>query len=374
MKNVLVVYHYIAHYRIPIFNLLSKSDNPRYTVLSGLKTDIKIKTADSELAKLPPSKGGINWKIIKNFWFLKYFLFQFPVLKLSLSRKYDTVIFIGVMYYITTWFGAIFAKLSGKKVIFWTHGFIREENNLKGFVRKQFYKLADEILVYGQWAKDILVSKGFDPARVNLIYNSLDYDHQLKIRNAFQDGVPLELFKDKELPVIGFIGRLTPQKKVNLLLELARKINAEENRVNLLIIGSGEEEDHLKELASDLGLTDNIIFYGACYDEEVLYKLIRSMKAIISPGEVGLTAIHALTYGVPVITHNKFNRQMPEFEAIIEDKTGDFFEYDNVDSLKEVVLKWMYEKKAGDTVKECYRVVDEYYNPYTQKEIFDAVV
>ena len=74
MRNVLIVYHYIAHYRLPIFNLLSKSEKPSYTILSGIKTDINIKTANIEFSEISPKNGGVKWIIVKNYWFLKYFL------------------------------------------------------------------------------------------------------------------------------------------------------------------------------------------------------------------------------------------------------------------------------------------------------------
>ena len=74
MKNVLIVYHYIAHYRVPIFNILSKSTTPRYTLLSGTKTEINIKTASKELAKTKVENGGLRWIFVKNYWFLNLFL------------------------------------------------------------------------------------------------------------------------------------------------------------------------------------------------------------------------------------------------------------------------------------------------------------
>lgn len=374
MKNVLIVYHYIAHYRLPLYRILSRSDSPSYTFCSGTKSEISIKKADVKLAEMPVSEGGIKWILIKNWWLSKPFLIQFSVLKLSLSRKYDTIVYLGVMYYLSTWIGAILAKMTGKKVIFWTHGFLKEENNLKGFIRTLFYRLADEILVYGQRAKDILISKGFEASRIKLVYNSLDYDNQLHIKAKYQNDSITELFKNPNLPTIGFIGRITPTKKIGMLLEMLQQINKGDQKINLLIIGGGEQEKMLKKKAQELELEDYTLFYGPCYDEVMIYKLMQTMKVIVSPGEVGLTAIHALTYGIPVVTHNRFDKQGPEFEAIIPDKTGDFFEYEDLESMKNITLKWLLEKDKSLIEKDCNNVIDNYYNPYVQKKIFDSVV
>jgi glycosyltransferase involved in cell wall biosynthesis len=48
-------------------------------------------------------------------------------------------------------------------------------------------------------------------------------------------------------------------------------------------------------------LDDFIVFYGESYNERELAPLIALADVCVSPGNVGLTAIHALTYGTPVI-------------------------------------------------------------------------
>lgn len=71
-KQVAIIYNYIAHYRIPIFKILSNNTNPLYTIIAGTKPEIPIKIADISLAE----KKEINWIPIKNIWFFKYFLWQ----------------------------------------------------------------------------------------------------------------------------------------------------------------------------------------------------------------------------------------------------------------------------------------------------------
>lgn len=373
-KQVLIVYNYIAHYRIPIFALLSKSTSPNYTIASGTKTDIDIKIMDENSARLSVEDGGVNWIKLNNIWIFNLFLIQLKVLKLSVSSKYDSIIFLGNMYYLTTWIGAILGRLTGKKIIFWTHGYIRQEDNIQGFVRKIFYKLADEILVYGQRAKDILISKGFDSNKVNLIYNSLDFDSQLKIINDAKNEY-INNFSDESIPVVGFIGRLTKQKKVNLLLEVISKLKNKNILCNLLIIGGGEQLEYLENIAKELGISENVCFYGPCYDELMIYKMMKNMRVLVSPGEVGLTAIHSMTYGVPVISHDRFDKQMPEYEVIVPGLTGDFFDYSNASiSLQEILETWMSKESILVNRKACFEIIKKKYNPFVQLEIFNKTI
>lgn len=56
-------------------------------------------------------------------------------------------------------------------------------------------------------------------------------------------------------------------------------------------------------------------------------EFIYNADLCVSPGNVGLTAMHSLVFGCPVITHNCFEWQMPEFEAIQPGITGDFLRW-----------------------------------------------
>ncbi|XGA85297.1 glycosyltransferase [Polaribacter sejongensis] len=152
-------------------------------------------------------------------------------------------------------------------------------------------------------------------------------------------------------------------------------MNKDAPKSNLLIIGDGDQIEILKQKSNELGLNDFVCFYGPCYDEEKIFKLITLLKVVVSPGEVGLTAIHSLTFGVLVVTHNRFDMQMPEYEAIIEGDTGSFFDYNNpIPSLVEKINEWIYLPEDNLIKEKCFRIIDEYYNPYTQNKIFDNKV
>ena len=81
-------------------------------------------------------------------------------------------------------------------------------------------------------------------------------------------------------------------------------------------------------MIEELGISDQTWLYGACYDDLTLAELFYNSHVCVSPGNVGLTAIHALSFGCPVISHGNFPYQMPEFESIIPSITGDFLQQD----------------------------------------------
>ena len=61
---------------------------------------------------------------------------------------------------------------------------------------------------------------------------------------------------------------------------------------------------------------------------------------MISPGNVGLNAVHFICYGTPVLTHKNFRDQMPEAETFMEGFNGLFHLENNIDSISEKINKW----------------------------------
>ena len=114
---------------------------------------------------------------------------------------------------------------------------------------------------------------------------------------------------------------------------------------------------------------------GALYDESEIARYLYWADLCVSPGNVGLTAIHALSYGLPVITNDNFETQMPEFEAIEQGRTGDFFCEGDVGSLADRIELWLSRNPNREQVRQrCYEVIDTKYNPSHQVEVLSQVL
>lgn len=372
--KVLVVYHYFASYRKPILDALKNQSNSdiEYYFMSGTDAEINIKLISEE------EIDEKRYLKAKNYWFSKKILWQRNVLKYSFKKDFDCIIYLGSPYFITTWLGAIFSRLMGKKVYFWTHGFIRG-NSIADKVRKLFFKLPHGLLLYGEKAKRVLIKEGFKKESLHVIYNSLDYKKQIGCREKLINNNGLDfkrgLFKNFNIPIMLFIGRLTPQKKLDKIIETAFFLHQKGIKVNVLFVGSGEEEERLKMLVCSFNLEEYVNFYGAVYTEEKLAPLIFNSDLCISPGEVGLTAMHSMVYGTPVISHDSYVNQMPEYEAIVPNVTGDLYKYGDKNSLFETVFEWLNNGFDREIVREsCYKVIKEKYNPSVQVLFFNKAL
>ena len=86
------------------------------------------------------------------------------------------------------------------------------------------------------------------------------------------------------------------------------------------------EEENLKQKAKQLGVDNNIIWLGAIYEQESLAPWFLYSKALIHPGAIGLSLLHSMGYGLPVLTHSNLDMHMPEIAAFKEGMNGLFFD------------------------------------------------
>ena len=380
--KVAIVYHCIAHYREPVFRALclNKKDDIEYTVISGTNDHSpSLKTVDIDKAEKALSEGGLRWRIVDNVWFGKKLLWQKGVVKLALSREFDVIIYLGSVYYISTWISCFIASMLGKKTLMWSHGFLRIENGLKGWVRSRFYKLSDGMLLYHNRAKEIFIDKGFDPDRLDVLYNSLDVDSQKNVRCKITEidrkHAKEKIFSNPEYPVLLWVGRLIKSRKLDMVLEAVKKLMISGDDFNVLFIGEGPEKKDLQALVDEKRLNDRVVFYGACHDENELGPLISMSDLCVAPGEVGLTCMHSLVYGTPVLTHDNPDCQGPEYEAINPGVSGEFFKFDDVDDFIRKVKIWSNWPYTRAQIREnCYKVIDDHYNPENQVRIINNAV
>ncbi len=145
--------------------------------------------------------------------------------------------------------------------------------------------------------------------------------------------------------------------------------------VNLVVVGKDVDGVHLDSVVDKYNLGSHVWLYGACYDELRIGEMFYNADVCVSPGNVGLTAIHSLTYGCPVITHNNFPFQGPEFESIIQGKTGDFFQENDVNSLADTIQKWLSRSLySRDDIRQfAYQTIDTKWNLYYQMDVLKKV-
>lgn len=368
-NKICCIFNLAPHYRSAIFKLMDKELNCDFYFGDHVDTPIKLMNVN-ELSGY--RKTVENIRIFNN-----QYKWQKEVVGL-VFKNYKYFILTGDHNILSNWVIALLAKTLNKKVFIWMHGLkSKKEQHWRGKLKiYPFYKMSDIFLLYGDYSRNLMIQKGFNPNKMYCIYNSLDYDKQLIIRKSLNKTNIYINYFNNNLPVLIYIGRIQKVKKIDLILISMVILKQRGIHCNLVIVGENADELSFSKQIVDAGLESNIWIFGPCYKEEVIGELIYNADVCVSPGNVGLTAMHCFVYGTPVITHNNFETQMPEFEVIEPGLTGDFFEENNLWDLTDKITNWIsLEESKRDNIRLLtYRIIDEKYNPHYQIEVLKKVL
>lgn len=367
-------------YRYSIFKRLSdyRRNGFKLTIYADTEEDMPgLKLADPAYCDLDYANGGVAWVRIHNIAHKRVCFWQTGLIRMALFGGHQVHIYWGEAHRLSTWLSILVSRLRGKRVVFWSHGLYGNERFLKKWIRHSFYRLADAILLYGDYARELMIRSGFDAHKLYTIKNSLDVDRQNELyATSHERAAQLRaaLFPDGGRILI-FVGRLTPQKKLGMLLEALQQLRRKGGDYKLLLIGDGNEREALSARVQALGLEPYVHFYGACYDDSVIAPLMMMADVCVSPGNVGLTAMHSLVFGTPVISHDNFAAQMPEFEAIDPGKSGAFYRQGDIDDLCAKIESVLQGVDSGAiTPESCRENILKYYNVEYQYSVFSRML
>ncbi len=372
--RVAVVYHFFPHYRRAVFKEL----------LSSRDFEFEIYYGENRVADTINTVDGIYGTVKLPIFKFGPFFWQSGLLSLLARERHDAIIFLGDYSILSYWFAAASARMRGACVLFWTIGWHRDDKGLAAFARKSFYRLADGLLLYGPRAKEIGVKKGFAADRMTVIYNSLDYETQRGVRERLEaEGTTGSLqmrFNALEAEVGGvarpyvlYIGRLLERVRLDLAVRALQRSRINTGRdLPLVLLGDGPASDQLAELAAKSDI--RAVFLGANYDEEVIGPWIYHARVVLGPGKAGLTVMHALAYGVPVITHDNLDRMSPESEAIVPGITGEFFHDGDAEHLAKVLEGWLKKPRTAEERAAAIRTIETKYNPGHQANLIESAV
>lgn len=96
-----------------------------------------------------------------------------------------------------------------------------------------------------------------DPERVFLQPNGVP-----RVRLPDPGMLRRELGCDDSTPIVGIVARLTPEKRIDVLLDALAQLRAAGIRVHGVVLGDGPEEPRLRRQAAALGIARDVSFLG----------------------------------------------------------------------------------------------------------------
>jgi glycosyltransferase involved in cell wall biosynthesis len=143
---------------------------------------------------------------------------------------------------------------------------------------------------------------------------------------------------------IGFFGRLTHGKGIDLIFAAARQLRDRGCNFRILICGTGSNEAELKQVAQEQGMADWVIWQGAVRHEQAP-EAIAQFDVLVLPSrttpewkeQFGHVLIEAMAMGIPVIGSS--SGEIPH--AIGREDL--IFEAENADGLAAILKRMMHE-------------------------------
>jgi glycosyltransferase involved in cell wall biosynthesis len=197
-----------------------------------------------------------------------------------------------------------------------------------------------ERIALGFWARhhppDAFVANGESvremfapliPAPPYIVRNGVD-------TNLFRPGAAAGIFRHPGAgAVIGFAGRLVPQKRPEDFLAMAGRIAQKYPHVHFLVAGEGSRRPQYEELATKLGLADRLRFLGEVSDMRAFYAscsaLVLPSRSEGSPNVV----LEAMAMKLPVIASDTAATR----EIVTHLRDGFLFPVGDVDKLTATV-------------------------------------
>jgi glycosyltransferase involved in cell wall biosynthesis len=207
---------------------------------------------------------------------------------------------------------------------------------------------SDATIAVSDIVKDRLVRWGVRSGKITVIPNGVDTD-ELSFDAEARERVRTQFGISPETYVIGALGRLDPNKRVDLMMEAAAPMLGD--RCKILVIGRGEDQARLEAAAKRIGVTEHVIFGGYQSDTTAMLAAFDLYVAASLQETFGLSVLEALASGLPVLYTT-----CPALDGIQTERAR--MVAGTVDALRDEIRK---EIEAGPRPREADSAVFERY-------------
>lgn len=271
------------------------------------------------------------------------------------KRRYDLVHVHSVPDFEV--FAAVFAKLSGAKVILDIHDIVPEFYGSKfgakadslvfralvGMERAST-SFADHVIASNHIWEERLISRSVPKAKVTSIINYPDMRVFHRRGRTRADGKFVMLYP----------GSLAYHQGVDIAVRAMGRIREEAPRAEFHIYGSGDQMEYLKSLVVELGLQEKVLFKGSLVVEELV--------KVMENADLGVVPKRKNGFG-----NEAFSTKIPEFMAMgvpvvipdteidsfyFNDSVAKFFEAGSDASLADAVLEMIRDADLRETLAE----------------------
>lgn len=269
---------------------------------------------------------------------------------LSETKPYPDIIHAHTR--VTQVMACLYAKFAKCKMLTTCHGFFRPKLSRNIFKCWGHKTIAISEAVQDHLVNDLKINK----QNIHVVYNGIKLD-KYQIDNDYIKNTKKE-FKVLDNFTIGIVARLSSVKGHKYLFRAFKNILSDYPDHKLMVFGDGDKKQSLLDLAKELNISDNVMFF---HQTKPIKQAYACLDLFVMPSiheGLGLAIIEAMACGVPVIASN-----VGGIPSIIRDKeNGLLVPAKDINALTRAIksmiqnpdLQKRFSAKGLETVKEKF--------------------
>ncbi len=231
-------------------------------------------------------------------------LFDFSMIRktIKLCREKKINVWHGHDYK-TNLLGWIASKFHPMRLITTAHGWVDFSGRLPTYYKYEKHWILpryEKVICVSSTVMEQAIAGGTPESNCVLIENAIDHEQFSRSRTipeakANDFGIAEDRF------LVGSIGRLSPEKGFDLLIDAVSTLIKQGLNAELVIAGEGPEKAKLQQQINQLGMQDRIRLIGFCQDTRSFYETLDLF--VLSSHREGLpnVVLEAMAIGTPVI-------------------------------------------------------------------------
>jgi glycosyltransferase involved in cell wall biosynthesis len=210
-------------------------------------------------------------------------------------------------------------------------------------VRGELYRRLDlwlmrrfnHLLAVSQATKDEMTAAGVSAANISVVHNAIDTEVWSPLQST--TNLREELGIGQAFPVIGYVGRIMPEKDLDTWLHVAALVAEKYPSARFVLVGEGRDGTtlrHLQKLATTLGISAQVIFTG--YRESLVPAYATFDIFVLTSRREGLpnSVLEAMAMGLPVVTTDVAGTS----ELVLDGATGFVLPQGDVHGIAQAII------------------------------------
>jgi glycosyltransferase involved in cell wall biosynthesis len=249
------------------------------------------------------------------------------------------------------------------------HNNVDQDGSLRALFDRVSYGMAHELVAVSHGVADSLkMHYNIQPARITTIQNGIDYE--LVRKRAEQYGLTrADLGLTDDHFIIGSVGRFVFLKNYSLLLAAFSDLYAAYPHARLVLVGSGTEEQQLRDLAAELGIS-HVVHFVIGKPSYGYYPLFDCFALSSFKEGISIALLEAMCFALPCIsTHEKVTH-----DVITNDVNGLLVPSENKAALVAGLTRIMADKEqASQWGKNALATVKDVLSLDSMKKSYEMV-